>query len=419
MQFSLILKISITLLTARFRQSIVAAVGVAFGIMMFIILMGFMTGLNKLLDGLILNRTPHIRIYNEIKASDVQPVQLSPTFKGSVHFIHSIKPRSERQELNNSLAIIQTLSNDSRVNGIAPRVATQVFYTAGMTNINGVIFGIDVIEENRLFQFKDYVVLGNSNDLKVVGNSIILGIGIADKLLAEPGDNIQIISATGERFMLKVVGIFQSGIAELDNVQSYASLQTTQKVMGKQSGFITDIHVKLHDINLAPEMAVRYNELFNVDAIDIQKANAQFETGSNIRNIITYAVSITLLVVAGFGIYNILNMMIYEKMDSIAIMKATGFSGNDVKNIFLTISLIIGISGGVAGLSLGLLGSIGIDQIPFVTESLPTIKTYPINYNPAYYAIGIFFSIATTYIAGLFPALKASKIDPVEIIRGK
>jgi len=106
-------------------------------------------------------------------------------------------------------------------------------------------------------------------------------------------------------------------------------------------------------------------------------------------------------------------------MDSIAILKATGFSGNDVKKIFIYIAFSIGFFGGVLGLLFGLGLSATIDQIPFNTASLPTIKTYPINYNPNFYLIGITFSLITTYLAGWFPARKASKIDPVVIIRGK
>ena len=106
-------------------------------------------------------------------------------------------------------------------------------------------------------------------------------------------------------------------------------------------------------------------------------------------------------------------------MDSIAILKATGFSGNDVQWIFISLSMVIGITGGVFGLLFGYIFSNIIDVIPFNTASLPTVKTYPINYNPIFYVIGIVFALITTFIAGLFPALKASKIDPVEIIRGK
>ena len=155
------------------------------------------------------------------------------------------------------------------------------------------------------------------------------------------------------------------------------------------------------------------------DAEDVQTANAQFESGTKVRNIITYAVSVTLLIVAGFGIYNILNMMIYEKMDSIAILKATGFSGSDVKRIFINLSLIIGAIGGIVGLLLGFIFTSLIDQIPFKTAALPAISTYPINYNITFYFIGITFAMVTTYIAGYFPARKASRIDPVVIIRGK
>jgi len=106
-------------------------------------------------------------------------------------------------------------------------------------------------------------------------------------------------------------------------------------------------------------------------------------------------------------------------MDSIAILKATGFSGKDVNRIFITISLSIGIFGGIIGLFFGFGLSSLIDQIPFTTAALPTVKTYPINYNPKFYIIGGIFSLITTYLAGYFPSRKASNIDPVQIIRGK
>jgi lipoprotein-releasing system permease protein len=112
-------------------------------------------------------------------------------------------------------------------------------------------------------------------------------------------------------------------------------------------------------------------------------------------------------------------MMIYEKLDTIAILKAIGFSSQDVNRIFITIALTIGIIGGIFGLLFGYLAGLVIDQIPFETQALPTIKTFPVDYNPKYYLIGGTFSLITTYFAGFFPARKASSVDPVEIIRGK
>ena len=419
MRKRLLLNIAKSLLLARWRQTLVAAVGVTFSITMFITLLSFMSGLNDLLDGLILNRTPHVRIYNDIKPNADQPINKSSHYSNGHNFIGSIKSDANRQAIYNSDAIMKSILKDPRVLGLSPKLTAQVFFNDGSIDITGSVFGINPTEESRLYHFDEYITAGNSTDLNKVNNSIILGKGLADKLLVQIGDAVQITTSKGDLFQLKVVGIFQSGIKDFDNVQSYASIGTVQKILSVPSDYITSIQVKLKDITQAPAVAKAYEMLYQTDAEDIQTANSQFETGSSIRTLISYAVGITLLIVAGFGIYNILNMMIFEKMDSIAILKATGFSGNDVKNIFIYIAVTIGIFGGMMGLLFGFGLSAVIDQIPFNTASLPTIKTYPIVYNPRFYMIGIVFSFITTYFAGWFPARKASKIDPVVIIRGK
>ncbi len=407
------------MLLARWKQTLVAAIGVTFGITMFIALLSFMTGLNDLLDSLVLNRTPHVRLYNEIKPNKNQPINAVLGYKNRHNFINSIKSSTSRQAIFNTDAILKTIKKDKRVLGFAPKIMAPVFFNGGTVDLTGVVSGIEVEAESRLFFFNDYIVEGSAMGIKNVSNSIILGKGLAEKLLVNVGDVVQVVTPKGVRFSLKVVGFFQSGVKELDKVQSYASIGTVQKFLEKPNNYLTDIQIKLKDKTIAPAVAKEYAELFQTDAEDFQTANAQFETGSNSRSVISYSVGIVLLIVAGFGIYNILNMMIYEKMDAIAILKATGFSGKDVNRIFITIALSIGIFGGLLGLFFGFLLSFAIDQIPFNTASLPTIKTYPVSYSPVFYGIGLGFSLVTTYFAGFFPAQKASKVDPVDIIRGK
>ncbi len=421
----LLLSIAVTLLRAKLRQSIVAAVGVMFSITMFVTLLGFMNGLNDLLDGLILNRTPHIRLYNELKASPVQPIdeayaQQTATGADSVHhFISSLKPKNDLPRLRNAEAMMDALKKDPRVLAVSPRLVAQVFFNSGTVDLNGQVNGIDVPQEVLYYKFGDYLTQGDPRDLAVGNNTIALGKGLADMMETGIGETVQVTTATGDRALLRVVGIFQSGIADYDKVQCYANIKTVQKLLARPSSYYTDINVKLNDLLMAPAMAQEFSARFHVDALDVQRANAQFETGSNVRSIISYSVGIVLLIVAGFGIYNILNMMIYEKLDAIAILKATGFSGSDVRRIFLMLSMIIGIVGGITGLIGGVTMQHIIDNIPFVTAALPTVKTFPIDYSPKYYIIAITFALITTWIAGWFPARKASQVDPVEIIRGK
>ena len=418
MNLKLILNIAIHLLRARLKQTVVAAVGVTFSISMFIALVSFMNGLNDLLDGLMLNKTPHVRLYNEVKPSQNQPIYLSKKYQNNSNFINSVKPKDRGKSIYDSKKIIQDLIQDKRIIDVAAKINTPVFFNSGTIEIAGLINGIEIEPEEKLFKISDNIIDGNIADL-YQNNSIIIGKGLADKMLLKIGDNINITSSLGNVSMLKVVGISQIGIAEIDNTFSYTSLETAQKLLDKPTNYITDIQMKLYDMKSAPRISKEFSAKYIIDSIDYQTANAQFETGSSVRSIISYAVGFVLLLVAGFGIYNILNMMIYEKMDTIAILKATGFSGSDVKWIFILLSLIIGVVGGLFGLLFGFIFSSIINIIPFETASLPTIKTYPINYDVIYYFISMIFALFTTTFAGLFPALKASKVDPVEIIRGK
>lgn len=418
MKWSLIIELAKALMFARIKQTLVAAVGVTFSITMFVALLGFMNGLNTLLDGLVLNRTPHIRFYNQIKPNPNQPIDLSPEFGSGINVIRSIKPSNSRLAIYNSEPILKALNEDPRVKGVSAKIASQVFYNVGSIDLTGIVNGINPEKETELFAFQDYVTVGNPSDL-LQTNSIILGKGAADRMLADIGDVIQVTTAKGNKAQLKVVGYYQSGLADFDNSNSFASITTVQKMMGQPSSYLTDIQVKLFDFNQAPAFANEYRDIFEIEADDIQTVNAQFETGSSIRTMISYAVGITLLVVSGFGIYNILNMMIYEKLDTIAILKAIGFNSTDVKRIFITIAVSIGVIGGGIGLLFGYLACLGIEQIPFETDALPTVKTFPVDFSTKYYMIGGIFSLVTTYLAGFFPARKASSVDPVDIIRGK
>src|SRR5690242_5559456 len=118
MNYKLNIQIAVSLILARWRQTLVAAIGVTFSITMFIALLGFMTGLNQLLDGLILNRTAHIRLYNEIERNPHQPIANATEYKNFYHFISSVKAATSREEIYNSEAIIKTISGDKRIRGI-------------------------------------------------------------------------------------------------------------------------------------------------------------------------------------------------------------------------------------------------------------------------------------------------------------
>jgi lipoprotein-releasing system permease protein len=294
-----------------------------------------------------------------------------------------------------------------------------VFFISGSAEINGLVKGVDIEEEVRLFGLDENIIQGNYLDLKRIPNGIILGKDLSSDLSLGLGDQVEITTSTGSRKIMKVVAISQVGSQQIDGTQAYISLNSAQAFNRKPPGFYTEIGVQLKDISTALPVSGEFQRRFRTKALDYKSSNAQIETGSSVRTIISYAVGITLLIVAGFGIYNILNIMIYEKMNDIAILKATGFSGRDVNIIFISQALLIGLVGGIAGLTLGYGLSALISTLPFSTPALPSMKTYPVNFKPGYYLVCMVFSLVTTFMAGFLPARKAARIDPVEIIRSQ
>jgi len=412
----LIIEIARTHLTSKPKQTLVAMLGVTFGIGMFISLMGLMTGLNDFTEELTMTSSPDIHIWNDI--TEARESILEQVNDHGLNLLHHAKPKNETPKVRNAVQIAARIKRDPRVIGAAPYLSSQVFYNYGPVQLNGVIMGVDILEEDKLFALRDKMKEGKIEDLQANQEGIIMGIGLAKKMNLSTGSRVVITTPQGQTMTLKVVGIFKMGFGVVDNVRSYANLSTVQTILQKDHLYITDINVKLHDKTKAKAAAAEFQRNFGYKAEDWETANATFLAGSNIRNIISYAVSFTLLIVAGFGIYNILNMTIYNKMKDIAILKAMGFSGGDVRRIFMVQSLVIGFIGSLMGLAVGFILSVLLSKVPFDGGDFISLDHFPVNFKIKYYLTGIVFGVATTAIAGYMPSRKAAKVDPIEILRG-
>jgi lipoprotein-releasing system permease protein len=198
MDIRLILSISRTHLLSRKKQSIIAALGVTFGIGTYIIMMGFMNGLNGLLDGLILNRTPHIHLYNEIQASQKQPIDLNSSYLKRERFVRSVKPIQRQTRIHNAIPLIHFLEKQAYSRGVTAQIRAQAFYLGGSIQLNGSITGVDVMKEAEWYNLGDYIVEGTCHALESNENGILLGAGVAKKLSLKMGDVVQLSSTKGE-----------------------------------------------------------------------------------------------------------------------------------------------------------------------------------------------------------------------------
>ncbi len=412
-------EIAVTYLSSRKKQTLVAAMGVMFGVSMFIFMQSLMKGTNDYFEKMSFNTTPHIRLYSENKVADTHMMN-NYLRDSSIKILDNPKQLIQRQGIINPYGVIDQIKKDPRVAAITPQVTANVIYTSGSVQLNGTVAGVNITQEDKMFDVKGNMVTGNLEDLNHVNNSILIGKGIADKLSLHTGDNITVGTGTGTPIVMRVIGIYSSGVKQVDETKSYTNITEAQNLLGKDRSYVTDIKINLKDYNAAPDVAPELETITGYKAEDWVQANSTLKTAFKIRAMILNSVVGVILLVAGFGIYNILNMTIYEKIKEIAILKAIGFSGASVISIFLQQAIYIGIMGGVIGVFFGFLTSYGFPKV-YIGGSSPvggTLNYIPMSFYMPHYIEAIVFGILTTIAAGYFPARKASRVDPVTIIRG-
>jgi lipoprotein-releasing system permease protein len=412
-----VFRIAFVHLISKKRQTLVAMLGVMFGITVFIFQAGLITGLQFYMVDKIVNNSPHVHLYNEPEKNPIPILEKIYNQSDQWVIVQHQKEKDIDKKIRNYGGIMEMLRKTPGIKGAAPSVGTQAIVKAGFKQIPVSISGVEIAREDALFNIHKDQIAGDIKQLEIIGNGIILGRGVAQKLGAEVGD-ILTVSTTVSSIDMKVVSITATGITAIDDNRAMVTIRTAQKLMNKDKLYITDINLKLTDVDKADEMSESLTHIFGLKAQSWKEANANIFSVFKIQNIVTYLVIISILIVAGFGIFNILMMMIYEKMTDIAVLKSIGYKNRDIRNIFMVEAIFIGLSGGIMGLMLGFITSYIVSKIEVKLSGLVTLDHLTINFDPNFYAVGFVFAICTTALAGYFPALKASKVDPVDIIRG-
>ena len=402
-------EVAYTYIVSNKRLTMVAALGVTLGIAVFIFMNSMLAGFDKSSSEAFFKSIPHIRIYKDDEISKPIDHQISQ----NIPVIINPKVVPANNTIINPKQVIQLLKNQPDVAFVTPQLTVGVFYNNAKTQISGRAIGILPEEANQMFNMESYVVEGNVNNLKNNINGILLGAGVASKMNVKEGDNISITSSIGMTKVMKVIGVFQTNNSVVDKTTAYINIAFAQQLLKKNASYITDINVNIKDYTKAKAYAVNLAQLTNYKAEDWETANETYMAATKMRAIIIRFVSISILLVAGFGIYNILNMTVMQKINDIAILKAIGFNGFDVVSIFVSQALIIGLIGIVFG-------------VLFASVMVASLQSYyvggDIGYFPIYFKLsnfikGVAFGFGVTFLAGFIPARKAANVDPVSIFR--
>ncbi|NUN06518.1 MAG: ABC transporter permease [Bdellovibrio sp.] len=399
---------------ARKRQSLLTLLGVALGTGTFVAFAAIMTGFQDYIIDQLVNNDAHVRI--SAKETFLSSATFTPQVFPSAQHVFWITPPSGQKEsskITYPLSWYSRLEKDSRVLAFAPQLSSSVIFSKSGISKGGALRGVTPLSQVRVTNIEKYMLQGRFQDLAAAGNRVLVGEGLLNKMGARMGDNLLISDGRNAPIPFKIIGVFKLGIVNVDDSTAFAHIRDVQQAIRRPSE-ISDIAIRLTDVEDAQVFAAQYAALAKEKVLSWDQANESILSVFSIQDFTRSFISIAIMVVAAFGIYNILNIVVNQKRKDIGILRSMGFDGNDIVTLFLLQGVVLGSCGGTLGLIMGFT----------VSKYVGTLKIggmmggMVINYSPSIYITGFLVALGASIISSYLPARSAGKLRPIDIVRG-
>lgn len=388
--------------------SMSSMIGIGLGVMALITVMSIMNGFQHELRERILGMTAHMTLSEGYqRLADWQEIydisKQHPLVVGAA-------PNIEEQGM---------LTNNDRVKGVMVR-------------------GVLPEYESQVSNIEDNVLIGSLSSLKAGEFGIVLGFDLAQNLAVSVGDRVTLIAPQGSVSpmgvlprikRLTVVGLFEAGMYEYDSGMAFLHIDDAAKIFKYRDGEVSGLQLRLTDLFLVHQVRHDYAELLEgqYSVRDWTQQHANFFKAIQMEKRMMFIVLALIIMVAAFNIVSTMVMVVTDKQKDIAVLRTIGASPLSVQAIFMIQGLVIGIIGALLGLLGGVALSLNIDVIiPFI-EQLFGFQFFPadvyyisevpskLEWSDVWAVSGLAFVL--TLLATLYPAWRASRIQPAEALR--
>ena len=408
------LSIAAAYMRHRKRASLISILGVAIGVGAYIAIAAMMQGFQNYFVTQIIDVAPHVVMKDEFRSPPPQPAALLYGPDAAIA-LHGQKPKEELRGIRNHRAVVQAVGAMPGV-AVAPALTAQAFVRYGGRDLGVNLVGIRPEDERRVSNLEKDLTAGQLENLYTTANGIIIGAGVAYRLGLALGDRVTVVGPTGNRLTMKIAGIFNTGITNIDDGTAYALLKKVQ-VLQDRINVVNQIRLRLGKVDDAGTLAAQLEDRFGYRTEGWQETNSNVFSIFLIQNIIMYSTVGMIALVAAFGIYNIISTVVTEKYRDIAILKSMGFAARDIERIFLMQGVLVGVIGAVCGwlLGYGLVEALAAIRLPM--EGFARHDGLILYRTPWHYVQSGAVGAVLAVLAALLPARKAARVQPVEIVR--
>jgi lipoprotein-releasing system permease protein len=405
------LYIALRFATHRKRALLLSLVGVVFGVAIFICTQAQTQGFAQFFIDSTIGSNGALVLRSRFQ----------PRYEGMVVAAKSPAAAAARRNyfegINNVSEIMRVSRQFSNVVACSPVLRGTISARAGFETTTAEVYGIEPTSHLRTTDLEKQIIDGSFDDFRNDTSGLIIGYRLASLLQVGTGDTVQLLSPGGDYWRFNVAAVARSGVAAIDSSRVYAHARVAQRLL-KKSYQASMIIYKLRDPERAPALANHFENLFRHAAQSWQeREEGNLQIFSTLR--ISAAITVSLIILlAGFGIFNVLTMSVLSKVREIAILRSMGYRRSDISAIFLWQGALIAGVGSLIGCVLGAVLTFGISKVPIHIRGLLYTNHFLVVWDWRHYFWATVLAIIAVFIASYVPARRAAQLQPVDTLRG-
>ncbi|MBD7988915.1 ABC transporter permease [Luteimonas sp. Sa2BVA3] len=382
-------------------QTLLILFGIAVGVSVIVFVTALIAGLQANIIDRTLGTQAHVRVEAPREANRIAPVPV-----GTLQLVLEDPRPQALRPIDNWLQVRDVLDRLPGVAAVSPVVSGPAFGRRGSAAESVALVGVDIPRYLRVIPLDEHIVEGR---LEVGSSNAVVGSKLAEDLGLRLGGKLRLDAGEGREAIVNVAGIFELGVRELDARYVYLDLKQAQSLLALPGG-VTVIDMTVQDLFGADRVAARVAGLTGLKAESWMDSNAQLMNALTSQSMSTRMISVFVALSVALGIASVLAVSVAQRTREIGILRAMGTRRRQMLLVFL-------IQGAVLGLAGALLGALAGWGLVWAFNNLgPGLFEIPMP--PALVPAAMALATLSGVGAALVPASRASRLDPVEAIRG-
>ena len=408
------LQLALRYIFSRKRTMLMSLIGIVFGISFFIVTQAQTSGFQQFFTKTILGTSGAILISDRFQ--DLEGTVNKVSSDGSTHFVFKSREDSRFIEgVDHPDKVINSLSAFPSITGISEILVTSANLYSNSHSKSVKVHGFRIKNHIMVSDLENQLIQGSVKDFEKDRMGIFIGYRIAQRLRIEIGDRVN-LNGSKHNFQLRVSGIFETGISDIDKNRIYIDLSTARSLTGKRFGGSV-LQLGLVNPDKAPQIAEQIQETIGHRTVSWQEREKVWLDVFKALRVSSAITVSSILLLSGLGMFNVFAIMVIEKTRDIAILRSIGFSTKDVSAVFLWQGTIVLLAGIVFGIIFGALATYGVSQIPLSIRGIFATDKFVVSWDISHYLGAILIATLFVSVASWIPAHRASKIEPAKIIR--